>query len=158
MLYYLAANKAIQDRLRKEVNENIGENGRINLDVLNELEYMDQVFHGRKSKCSYERKQTNSKYQKLETLRINPPSGISTKLCTNATELKDYEDNPVAIEKGMVVQIPIYCIHHDDRYYSEPEKFNPDRFSSANGGLKAYKDKGVFLGFLDGPRMCLGIN
>lgn len=46
MLYYLGANKSIQDRLRKEINDNIGENGRIDLDVLNDMEYMDQVFHG----------------------------------------------------------------------------------------------------------------
>lgn len=93
----------------------------------------------------------------IETLRINPPAGISSKVCTTATELTDYQNNPVAIEKGTVVQIPIYCLHHDDRFYPEPEKFDPDRFSAANGGLKAYKDKGVFLGFLDGPRICLGM-
>lgn len=46
MLYYLAANKSIQDRLRKEINDNVGENGRIELDTLNDMEYMDQVFHG----------------------------------------------------------------------------------------------------------------
>lgn len=93
----------------------------------------------------------------IETLRINPPGGVSSKVCTTATELTDYQNNPVEIEKGTVVQLPIYCLHHDDRFYPEPEKFDPDRFSAANGGLKAYKDKGVFLGFLDGPRMCLGM-
>lgn len=138
MLYYLGANKSVQDRLRKEINENVNDNGRIDLDALNDLEYMDQVFH--------------------ETLRINPPAGISSKVCTIATELTDYQNNPVAIDKGTVVQIPIYCLHHDDRFYPEPEKFDPERFSSENGGTKAYRDKGVFLGFLDGPRMCLGMN
>lgn len=93
----------------------------------------------------------------IETLCIDPPVGISSKVCTIATELKDYKDKPVAIEKGTIVQIPIYCIHHDERFYPEPETFNPDRFGSENGGVKAYKDKGVFLGFLDGPRICLGI-
>lgn len=87
---------------------------------------------------------------------MNPPAGMTSKVCTAATELTDYNGNPVAIEKGMIVQIPIYCIHHDSRFYPDPETFNPDRFSSANGGLKAYKDKGVFLGFSDGPRICLG--
>lgn len=46
MLYYLATNKSIQDRLRKEVNDNVDDNGRIDLDVLSDLEYMDQAFHG----------------------------------------------------------------------------------------------------------------
>jgi len=137
MLYYLAANKSVQDKLRKEVNANVGENGRFDVDVLNEMQYMDQVFH--------------------ETLRINPPAGISSKVCTIPTELTDYKDKTLSIDKGIVVQIPIYCIHHDPEIYPEPEVFNPDRFSPENGGLKAYKDKGAFLGFLDGPRICLGM-
>ncbi|XP_037035085.1 probable cytochrome P450 28a5 isoform X2 [Bradysia coprophila] len=137
MLYYLAANKSVQNRLRKEIYDNIGKNGRIEFDVLNDMKYMDQVFH--------------------ETLRKNPPNGIAAKVCTISTNLTDYEGNAVPIEKGMVVQIPTYCFHHDDRIYSNPEVFNPDRFSSENGGLKAYKDKGAFLGFLDGPRQCFGM-
>jgi len=137
MLYYLAANKSIQDRLRKEINDNVGENGRIDIDALSEMEYLDQVFH--------------------ETIRINPPAGITSKVCTIPTELTDYKDNILPIEKGMIVQIPIYCIHHDPEHYPAPEVFNPDRFSAENGGLKHYKDKGVFLGFSDGPRICLGM-
>ncbi len=92
-----------------------------------------------------------------ETLRKNPPAGVSSKVCTNATELTDYQGNIVPIEKGTVVQIPIYCFHYDDRFYADPETFDPDRFSAANGGLKSYKEKGVFLSFLDGPRQCLGM-
>lgn len=47
MLYYLAANKSTQDKLRKEINDNIGKNGRIDLDALNDMPYMDQAFHGK---------------------------------------------------------------------------------------------------------------
>lgn len=46
MLYHLAANKSVQDRLRKEVNDNLSKDGRIDIDVLNNMEYMDAVFHG----------------------------------------------------------------------------------------------------------------
>lgn len=34
------------------------------------------------------------------------------------------------IEKGMPVMIPVNAVHHDSRYYYDPELFNPDRFSS----------------------------
>lgn len=175
MLYYLAANKSIQDRLRKEINENIGKDDRIDFDVLNDLPYLDQVFLGITNRLLCELKflkkdlwvlriSFSQRYIKklsflliqLETLRINPPAGVSSKVCTNSTELKDYNGTIVPIAKGTTVQIPIYCFHHDERFYKEPETFNPDRFSEDNGGIKAYRDMGVFLGFLDGPRQCLG--
>lgn len=63
----------------------------------------------------------------------------------------------MTIEKGTVVVIPIYSIHHDPEHYPNPEVFDPERFNEANGGIKNYRDKGVYLPFGDGPRMCLGI-
>lgn len=42
-------------------------------------------------------------------------------------------------------------------FYSEPEKFIPERFNPEHGGVKAFKEKGVLLPFGDGPRICLGM-
>lgn len=33
------------------------------------------------------------------------------------------------IEKGVITIIPAHQIHHDSRYYYDPERFNPDRFT-----------------------------
>lgn len=33
----------------------------------------------------------------------------------------------VTIPKGMVINVPIYALHHDPEYWSEPEKFYPER-------------------------------
>lgn len=44
----------------------------------------------------------------------------------------------------------------DERFYDEPGKFKPERFSEENGGVKKYKDMGVYFPFGDGPRICLG--
>lgn len=57
----------------------------------------------------------------------------------------------------MNIYIPIQQIHHDPEYYPEPELFKPERFDPEFGGVKAYKEKGVFLGFGEGPRICLGM-
>lgn len=51
--------------------------------------------------------------------------------------------------------IPIYGLHHDPDFYPEPQEFRPERF--LNGGLKRYQQQGVFLGFGNGPRQCVGI-
>jgi len=35
----------------------------------------------------------------------------------------------VVLEKGVTTVIPIYALHHDPKYYPEPEKFDPERFN-----------------------------
>lgn len=78
-------------------------------------------------------------------------------MCTEDTEFVDYKDHKVTVKKGTLVHIPSYSIMRDPEHYPNPEVFDPDRFSAENGGLKSYKDKGVYLPFGDGPRICLGM-
>lgn len=63
----------------------------------------------------------------------------------------------MVIEKDLNIYIPLYQIQRDPEYYPMPLEFIPERFDSANGGIKAFKDRGVFLTFGDGPRFCLGM-
>lgn len=39
------------------------------------------------------------------------------------------------IPKGMRIYIPIFAIHHDERFYTSPEEFNPDREFPSNAFL-----------------------
>lgn len=93
-----------------------------------------------------------------ESLRIYPPGFWSTKCCTLQHEVKNKNGEIFAIEEGETVLIPIYALHHDPQFYPQPEQFKPERFLQQPGGVKYFKDRGVFLGFGDGPRTCLGIN
>lgn len=60
------------------------------------------------------------------------------------------------IEKGIEVLIPVLSLHRDEKYYSEPNQFNPDRF---NDETPAGKDQlnHPYLPFGDGPRNCIGM-
>lgn len=58
------------------------------------------------------------------------------------------------IEKGQQLIIPIFSLHNDPRYYSDPEVFDPNRFSPEE---KAKRPSGVYLPFGEGPRMCIGM-
>lgn len=49
--------------------------------------------------------------------------------------------------------IPIYGFHHDPKYFPEPEKFDPERFSDEN---KGDIDPDTYLPFGIGPRNCIG--
>jgi cytochrome P450 family 6 len=62
----------------------------------------------------------------LETLRIYTPIGQVFRKAEN-----DYKvpGTNFTIEKGVTCLIPVHAIHHDSKYYYDPELFNPDRFS-----------------------------
>lgn len=52
--------------------------------------------------------------------------GLLFRIC-----IKDYKvpDMDFVIEKGTAITIPTHAIHHDSRYYYDPERFDPERFT-----------------------------
>lgn len=69
---------------------------------------------------------------------------------------KDYivPNSGKQISKGMRAFIPIYSIHHDPDIYSNPEIFDPNRFTPEE---RRKRHPMSFLGFGDGPRNCIGL-
>lgn len=59
------------------------------------------------------------------------------------------------IDKGTYVLIPAYQIHHDHKYFPDPDRFKPERFSNEN---KAKRNPYTYLPFGEGPRNCIGKN
>jgi cytochrome P450 len=63
------------------------------------------------------------------------------------------------IRRGTTIIIPIHHIHHDPRWWPDPEKFDPTRFCPASGGwADAGKDRprSAYLPFGGGRRSCIG--
>nr|KYP39883.1 Secologanin synthase [Cajanus cajan] len=54
------------------------------------------------------------------------------------------------------LELPFMLLHHDPRYWDNPQEFNPERFSQ--GVSKASHDQVAFYPFSWGPRICLGQN
>lgn len=90
-----------------------------------------------------------------ESLRISPPGFTISKVCTESIDLENYDGNAVTIEKGTVIQIPIYSIHNDPDLFPNPHIFDPDRFDGVD--IKQLRDDGKFFPFGQGPRICLGM-
>jgi len=86
-----------------------------------------------------------------ETLRKYP---LLFALFRVASKTYRVPNDSLIIEKGQKILIPIFSLHYDPRYFSDPEVFNPERFSTEE---KAKRPKGVYLPFGDGPRICIGM-
>lgn len=81
--------------------------------------------------------------------------GTLTRRCTTPTTL-NYHGKPIKIDKDVIGIIPVWSVQRDAKYYTDPDEFIPERFDAENGGVKKYRDMGVFMPFGDGPRQCLG--
>ncbi|GAB0089202.1 Cytochrome P450 [Sergentomyia squamirostris] len=137
ILYELAKDKVVQQKLRKEIRETLSKNGEITYDIAAEMPYLEQVVS--------------------EALRLHPPAYFLSKLCTETCEVNLTDTVKRTIEKGHTVIIPVYAFQRDPRYHDDADKFIPERFAPENGGTKIHKDKGTFMPFGDGPRICLGM-
>lgn len=78
-------------------------------------------------------------------------------MCTEPCELTNSDGTCLHMNIGDICLVSMYSLHHDENYYPQPDTFIPERFCVENGGIKKYKDMGVYLPFGDGPRICLGI-
>ncbi|XP_039132568.1 LOW QUALITY PROTEIN: abscisic acid 8'-hydroxylase 3-like [Dioscorea cayenensis subsp. rotundata] len=64
---------------------------------------------------------------------------------------QDFNIDGYDIKEGWSVNLDVVSIHHDPKFFPNPEKFDPSRFDEP---LKPFS----FLGFGSGPRMCPGLN
>nr|WON00865.1 cytochrome P450 6a14 [Arma chinensis] len=132
VLYELSENPEVQEKVYKEVNNVLKKhNGEITWEVLSEMKYVEMVI--------------------TETLRKHTPV-----ISVARQSVKPYKmpNSDLELPKGSVLVVPIYSIHHDPKYYPNPEKFEPERFSEEN---KHTLVKSTYLPFGDGPRICIGL-
>ncbi|XP_011707163.1 PREDICTED: cytochrome P450 9e2-like [Wasmannia auropunctata] len=132
----LAINQDVQDRLRKEVQQHLAEgNGEISYDSLMKMSYMDMVTS--------------------ETLRKYPPTVFLDRRCAKRYELPPSQPGRknIIIEPGDPLILPTYAIHYDPKYFPNPNKFDPERFSDENkDNILPY----TYFPFGHGPRKCIG--
>ncbi|KAM3961856.1 cytochrome P450 6B5-like [Aphomia sociella] len=132
LLHHLALDQDIQNRVVEEINEVLSKNnGKLTYECLKEMTYMGQVFD--------------------ETLRMYPVVDPLTRKA-----LYDYKipGTNVTLNAGTNVMVSARGIHYDEKYYPNPHKFDPERFSAENTKIR---HPCAFLPFGIGPRNCIGL-
>lgn len=106
-------------------------NGELTYESVKKMEYLEMVFQ--------------------EITRLHPSLPYLERIC-----IQDYSMEPFSnfvIRKGTPIIIPICSIQRDAKYFTDPDKFDPERFSAEN---KANVAPFTSMAFGAGPRKCIG--
>ncbi|MFE4625568.1 cytochrome P450 [Streptomyces mirabilis] len=128
-LHLLSTHQDVEERLHAEVVEVL--DGRpVTAADLPRLEYLGRVI--------------------TEVLRLYPPAWLLPRITPEDTELGGHR-----IPRGTHVFFSPYSIHHDPRFYPDPERFDPDRWlpEPSTG-----RPREVYLPFGAGIHQCIGNN
>jgi len=85
-----------------------------------------------------------------ESMRLYPPAWIIERHAMGDDEIGGYK-----ISEGDEIMMCPFVMHRDPKYWKEPEKFDPDRFSEDRS---KDRDRYCYFPFGGGPRYCIGTN
>jgi len=126
-LYLLSQNAGAEEKLHEEVDR-VPALGLPGVSDLPSLTFADSVIR--------------------ETMRLYPPAWSVAR-----TAVADFELEGYRIPAGANVVMSQWIMHRDPRFFSEPEKFDPDRWTtSACQNLPRF----AYFPFGGGPRQCIG--
>ncbi len=112
------------------------------------LEELDVVLGGRTPELADLPKLAYTEMIIKEAMRLYPPAWSITRQA-----IADVQIGGFTIPKGSVVIVNIYGMHHDARYFADPDRFDPERFRPEN---EKNIPKYAYIPFGGGPRVCIG--
>jgi cytochrome P450 len=127
LFFRVAGNPEISDRIRSEMNYRVPDNSlpAHHPPILN---YTTSLIK--------------------ETMRFYPAVWLMVRKNISNTVLGEY-----SLPRGSVLLLNVYGMHHNEKYWEEPEEFRPGRFNTEN-----IKEQTTYsyLPFGMGPRLCIG--
>lgn len=127
LLHLVSQHPEVEEQLVAEIDAHWPEGG-LTIENLGTFPYAGQVIE--------------------ESLRVHPTIWSVGRRCTEPDELGGY-----SIPVGMNVVVPIFHFHWSERYWPDPLKFDPSRFSPER---RPAPESMTYFPFGAGPRSCIG--
>uniref|UniRef100_A0A4W4GZQ3 Cytochrome P450 3A n=1 Tax=Electrophorus electricus TaxID=8005 RepID=A0A4W4GZQ3_ELEEL len=127
--YNMATNPESMKKLQEEIDQTFPDKAPVEYDAVMNMDYLDAALN--------------------ESLRLYPVASRLERVCKKTVEI-----NGLTIPKDTVVMIPVYSLHRDPEYWTDPDTFNPERFTKEN---KELIDPYAYMPFGAGPRNCIGM-
>jgi cytochrome P450 len=125
--YLLSQNEAAQERWRDELRQVLGDRPPA-MDDVPALRYTEMVL--------------------AESMRLYPPAwGLGRRA------LRDVVLGGYRVREGCVVALVPYVMHRDPRWWPDPLRFDPERFTAE---AKAARPRFAYFPFGGGARSCIG--
>jgi cytochrome P450 len=125
--YLLAQHPEVEAKLREEITRVVGTRPPTLADLM-QMPYIEMVTK--------------------ETMRLYPPAGGFSR-----TPLHDIQFGGYSVPKGSNMAVSTYAMHRHEKFFPQPEVFDPERFSKER---EASIPKHAYLPFGSGPRVCIG--
>jgi cytochrome P450 len=125
--YLLSQNPEVESKLHEELDEVLG--GRLPVfDDVARLKYTEMVL--------------------AESMRLYPPAWAIGRMALN-----DFEIGGYAVPKNSLVLMSPFVMHHDPRYFEDPSRFDPERWTPE---ARETRPQFSYFPFGGGPRRCIG--
>jgi cytochrome P450 len=126
--YLLSQNEDAERKLHEELDSVLSDRKLPMMEDVPNLKYTEKVF--------------------AESMRLYPPAWALGRLAVKDVEIGGYH-----IPKDSLVLMSQYVMHRDPRYYEDPERFNPERWTT---DPKDTKQPFTYFPFGGGARRCIG--
>jgi cytochrome P450 len=127
-LWLLSQNPKAAEKLHAEVDRVLGSRNAPSIGDLESLTYTRMVV--------------------AESMRLYPPAWVMGRQALESCEVAGY-----AVPRGAVILISQWVTHKDPRWWSEPERFLPERFAPDAGNGRP---RWAYFPFGGGSRQCVG--
>ena len=125
--YLLSQNPEVETKLHEEIDHVL--EGRLPaFEDVSQLKYTEMVL--------------------AESMRLYPPAWALGRMALN-----DFEIGAYVVPKKSLVLMSQYVMHHDVRYFPEPFRFDPERWSAET---RETRPQFSYFPFGGGPRRCIG--